>query len=164
MAKLTVLQYVQDILNDLDSDEVNSINDTLEATQIAQIVQTTFFEIITEGDWPHLRQLMQLDSSADATKPNYMKMPENVQRLEQVQYNKRLTTDTKDKYEEVKYKTPEQFLELTRTRNSSDADVTTVTDFTNVVLYILNDTPPLYWTSFDDEYVVFDAYELIDKN
>lgn len=54
MAKLTLLDIVQDILSDMDSDTVNSITDSVESLQIAQIVKTTFFEIITEGEWPHL--------------------------------------------------------------------------------------------------------------
>ena len=42
MAKMTVLEMVQDILNDMDSDEVNSINDTIEAQQVANTVRTVY--------------------------------------------------------------------------------------------------------------------------
>jgi len=38
MAKKTVLDMVQDILSDMESDEVNSISDTTEALQVAQII------------------------------------------------------------------------------------------------------------------------------
>jgi len=54
MAKMTVLEIVQDILNDLDGDAVNSINDTVEALQIAQIVKTTFNNILDGKDF-HIR-------------------------------------------------------------------------------------------------------------
>jgi len=46
MAKMTVLEIVQDILNDIDGDEVNSIDDTLESEQVAQIVKSTYDAII----------------------------------------------------------------------------------------------------------------------
>ena len=42
MAKMTLLAMVQDILNDMDGDEVNSISDTVEAEQVAQIIKTTY--------------------------------------------------------------------------------------------------------------------------
>jgi hypothetical protein len=32
MAKMTLLEMVQDIMSDMDSDEINSISDTQEAT------------------------------------------------------------------------------------------------------------------------------------
>ena len=62
MAKLTVLAMVQDILSDMNSDEVNSINDTIEAQQVAQIINTTYFEIISSRDWPHLETLFQFNA------------------------------------------------------------------------------------------------------
>ena len=37
---MTLLDMVQDVLNDLDSDEVNDIDDTIEAQQIAQIIKS----------------------------------------------------------------------------------------------------------------------------
>ena len=50
MPKRTLLYIVQDIANDLDTDTINSINDTEESLQIAQIVQTTYYEIINKRD------------------------------------------------------------------------------------------------------------------
>jgi len=51
MPKLTVLDMVQDVLSDMDSDEVSSIDDTVEAMQVAQIIKTAFYEVINDGDW-----------------------------------------------------------------------------------------------------------------
>ena len=39
--KTTLLQIVQSILSDMDSEEVNSISDTTEAQQIASVVEDT---------------------------------------------------------------------------------------------------------------------------
>ncbi len=38
MAKMTLLEIVQDIMSDMDSDEVSSINDSVESLQVAQHV------------------------------------------------------------------------------------------------------------------------------
>ena len=40
--KMTLIELVQDVLNDLDSDEVNHIDDTIEAQQVAQIIKTSY--------------------------------------------------------------------------------------------------------------------------
>ena len=44
-------------------------------------------------------------------------------------------------------------------RDSLDATVETVEGFDDSVLLIYNDRQPTYWTSFDDEYLVFDSYD-----
>ena len=43
----TLLQMVQSILSDMDSEAVNSISDTVEAEQVASVIQDTFFELGT---------------------------------------------------------------------------------------------------------------------
>lgn len=159
MAKLTLLEIVQDILNDLDSDEVNSINDTIEAQQVAQIVKTTFNNIIDGRNWPHLKQLFQLDASGTSAKPVYMKLPDNIIDVEWVKYNTRTTTDTKDKYTQITYKTPEEFLDIVEKRDSAASNVDVITDDSGASVNIFTDAAPVYFTSFDDEYLVFDAYD-----
>jgi len=164
MAKKNLLAIVQDILNDLDSDEVNSINDTLEALQVAQIVQTTYEEMMTDGDWNHLKELIQLDPYG-SLKLTTMTIPESVQEVLWVKYNKRTDTDTKDLYSEVKYLDPTEFIELLNQRISSNTNIDTITDVSGISLYILNDVPPTYFTSFDDENIVFDSYDSgVDAN
>lgn len=159
MAKMTILEIVQDILNDLDSDEVNSINDTVEAQQIAQVVKTSYFNLMEGKDYPHMFDLFQLDSSGTAAKPVYMKLPETIEKISWIKYNKRQSTDTKDKYEEVIYKTPEDFLDFVDQRVSSASNVDVITDSSGVSLNILTDVHPTYYTTFDDEYLVFDSYD-----
>ena len=43
--------------------------------------------------------------------------------------------------------------------NEENANVDLVTDFGGAVYPIRNDVPPTYWTSFDDEYIVFNSYD-----
>lgn len=159
MAKLTLLDMVQDILSDMTDDEVNSISDTLESLQVAQIVKSTFFEIIGNKNWPHLRQLKSLSSLGDTNRPTHMRLPELTKELEWIQYNKRhINTPTRNSYEDVKYLSPDAFLRKTSIYNNTLDTVDVVTDFTGVVFHIKNDRHPEYWTSFDDEYVVFNSY------
>ncbi len=160
MAKMSLLELVQDCLNDLDSDEVNSISDTIESQQIAQIVKTCYFEMIANRNWPHLRKLVQMDAALDLSKPNYLKIPVGMKEMVFFKYEKFTTTNPKSQLKDVIWKEPDSFLRMISTRNSTLSNVTSVIDFSGAKLLILNDQPPTYWTSFDDEYLVTDSFDL----
>lgn len=157
MATRTLLDIVQDILNSLDSDEVNSINDTLESLQIAQIVKTTYYNIIDGKDWPQLYQLYQLTGLGNTNKPTHMAIPSDVVDVDWVRYNVRTSTDTKDRFTKIDYISPEEFIDLVNARDSSATNVQQVTDV--VTLNIIDDKAPQYWTSFDNDYIVFDSFD-----
>lgn len=156
---MTLLEMVQSTLNDMDSDNVNSISDTQEALQVAQIIKDTYFELISKRDWPHLNQLFTLNSVSDTDRPNYLKLPDNVYEMEFVNYNKRKSTDSRDKYQEVSYLNPDNFLLKQNQLNETLSNVTQITDSTGVKYSIRNDRPPEYWTSFDDNLIVFSSYD-----
>ena len=156
---MTLLDMVQDIMSDMDSDEINSINDTVEALQVAQIIKTTYYNIIDGKDLPFLYETFQLDSSGTSSRPTHMGLPETIIDLKSLNYNCRKLTDTKDKYKEILYKTPEDFLYILNQRDSSASNVTSVTDTTGITLLISNDKAPQYFTSFDDDNLVFDSYD-----
>lgn len=159
MPKMTLLAITQDILSDMNSDEVNSINDTPESLQVAQIVKTTYFEIIDGGEWPHLRRIMPLDALGDLTHPNYMKLPADVNKIYTIKYDCKKVTSTYSEYKTITYLEPLDFLDYVMQRKSNDSRVDTITDFSGVDLFIMNDVAPTYYTSFDDEYIVFDSYD-----
>lgn len=162
MAKMTLLEMAQDILNDMDSDEVNSISDTTESLQVAQIIKTTYEEIMAQKIWPHLKSLFRLEGLSDTNTPTHTRLPEDVKDLDQlvsVRYNVRRAADTRDKYEKVVYKTIESFLSMTDGYHSSDTAIETITDLGGATIYIRNDRPPEFWTSFDDEHIIFSSYD-----
>lgn len=159
MAKLTLLGIVQDIHNDLDLDEINGIDDTIESTQVAQIVKTSYFELIASRNWPHLKRTMRLDSSADPNKPTHLQLPTLVKEVVIFSYNSRKEEDpTRDLYREMEYLESEDFLRHCNTRNVNNDNVTRIADFGGPFIYVFNDRHPQYYTSFDDEYIVCDAF------
>ena len=159
MAKMTLLEMTQDILSDMDSDEVNSINDSVESLQVAQIIKTTYYNIIDGKDYDFLYELFQLDASGTSSRPTHMKLPENIIDLKYIKYNCKTLTDTKDKYLKIKYLMPEDFMEVVDSRDSSKSNVTVVTDSTGISINVMNDKAPEYFTSFDDENLMFDSYD-----
>jgi len=157
--KFTLLGIVQDILNDLDSDEVNSITDTMEAMQVAQIVQSTYFEMMSQKDWPHLRSLGQLESLSDNTRKTALRIPETVSRLNLINYDKKRLGDTRSRWSPLKYKEPEVFLRDANSLNTDNTNVETTSIAGGVTISIKNDRAPEYWTSFDDEVVIVDGFD-----
>ena len=55
--KKTLLELVQSILSDMDSEPVNSISDSIEAEQIASVIEDTYFNFISAREIPEHRQL-----------------------------------------------------------------------------------------------------------
>ena len=156
--KLTLLEMVQDILSDMDSDAVNSIDDTFESEQVAQIIKTTFYSMVNTRDWPHLKQLIQLTPSSDSALPTHMYVPEGVSRMVSVNYNCVKPDETRKRYKPVTWREPDEFLQLTNQYNSDDANVDVIIDPTGIELLIRNDRNPTFYTSFDDRTLVFNAY------
>ena len=157
--KRTLLDMVQDILSDADSDEVNSINDTVEAMQVARIIRTTYEEIISSRQWPHLSQLTSLTPASDTDTPTHFTMADDVQYIEWIRYNNRETATSKEIWVDVLYVQPKKFLELVQSRVSTNDNVQVVDDSTAGNLLILLDKQPEYWTSFDDETIIMDGVD-----
>lgn len=158
--KKSLLKIVQAVLNDMDSDAVNSIGDTVESQQVAQIVQDCFYEMMGNRNWPHTRKVIQLDALSDTTKPNYLKLPENLKEMVFFKYEKQKDGETKIVLEDVKYLHPDEFLHHISGRNSDNDNVQVVEDFNGPKLLILNDAAPQYFTSFDDTHLVTDSYDI----
>lgn len=163
--KLTMLQVVQKTMEALNLDEVNSISDSPDAEQIAQIAQDSAYELLNMSEWPFSIRYTQLESIADNDRPNYLRIPDEVTRIDYIRYDKtdpaNQDADEVDlvEIEQIKWLPPEQFLEMTLRRNSQMDEVSVYTDFNGADLLIYTDRGPDYWTSFDDEYIVFDAYD-----
>lgn len=161
--KLTLLQIVQKTMEALNLDEINSISDSPDSEQIAQIAQDSYYELLNQADWPHTIRLEQLESVADADHPNYLRIPDETTRIDDFKYDATLTDDDDlpvdlIEIKSVQWLAPVQFLKMTQSRNTELDEIETITDFNGVRYHVYNDRSPSYWTSFDDVYVVCDAY------
>lgn len=159
MAKMTLLQLVQNILSDLNSDEVNSISDTVESTQVAEVIKSVYYDLINDNTLPEHFNLAQLTALGDTSQPNYMQLPTDVMNVKWIKYDHHTTADTTIDYRLVNYVCPEEFLNKILSRDSSADNIDTITDDSGVYLLIQNDKMPEYYTSFDDDYLVFDSYD-----
>lgn len=144
----TLLDMVQSILSDMDSEEVNSISDSVEAEQIANVIKDTYFNIIAAREIPEHKKVFRLTALSDSTRPTHFKYPDNIKHIENFQYN--VGSDYKD----IEFVDP--FVFISR-MDETAKQVGTVAD--NIPLFVYDDRRPSYYTSFDDEYIVVDAYD-----
>ena len=156
----SLLDIVQDILSDMSSDEVNSIFETTESEQVAAIVRSTYLEMMTNRNWPHLKRLTQFDHVNDLNKPTYLKAQENLKEVEQFNYECYNTNSNQLKLKQIYFKHPDEFLAIVNRRNPTSDNVTIIEDFGNTKIFVYNNQDPTYWTTFDDEYIVCDSYDM----
>jgi len=157
--RMSLLEIVQRTLDAMNHDNVNSISDTIESRQISEEARVVYYELMDREDWPHLIKLLPLEPSPDLDHPNYMKIPVDVVRIDEIRYEATGQDDTRRQFRVVKYLNPNDFLDLVYMRNSDDTNTIEVQDFDGATLLILDNAAPTYWTTFDDEYIVFDSYD-----
>ena len=80
----TLLQVVQEYLDSTSGFYVDSIFDTDESQQVAKIAERVYYRMVQE--YPNLLFTMKertLGAVSDPTRPNYMLLPTNVQRVQE---------------------------------------------------------------------------------
>lgn len=156
----TLLDYTQNILSALGSDEVNSIGDTTEATQVAEIIKTCFFNIVTRAGLPDQTKPFQLDPSASVLEPVLMFIPEGVKAMQWLKYYDSTAATTK--YEYVTILPVQQFVDHVNQYNTTDLNVNVLmleVDGKEFRFNYKDDARPLYCTVIKNFYVVFDSYD-----
>jgi len=157
--KKTLLEIVQDIMNDMDSDKVNSISDTVESEQIAQVCQSVYFDIISTLDLPEHKEILTLTGLSNAAYPNFMDA-NALTNIQEVRYNVSETIGEVE-YKLIPYVAPDEFVAKVVERDSSASNVVLIADPTSgIQLPIVNDAMPSYYTLLDDRYVCFDSYKV----
>ncbi len=185
--KRTLLNMTQNILSALSSDEVNSISDTTESLQVAEIIRTTYFNIISRVPLSEHEQPIQLDPSLDSSIPVLMHIPEGIGDLKWLKYfnsniNASATTSTHGinvdispsfptpssapGYEYVTILPITQFIDMINSFNPLDTNVDSFTFSDSVsgfpgsyVFYYKDNKQPQYCTIINNYYVVFDSFD-----
>lgn len=181
--KSTLLDMTQSILSNLNSDEVNSISDTPESLQVAEIIKQTYFNLIARSELPEHYQLIQLDPSLDANQPVMMYKPDNVKYIEWLKYydlsqstsvtgqhgintDIPVTPNTQGtvvpEYKYITILPNQQFIDLVNSFNIQEDNVEVLNFTTNSESYKFfykTDTQPSYCTVIKDYYIIFDSFD-----
>jgi len=93
-----------------------------------------------------------------------MRLPDNIIDVSWVKYDCKEYGETRDRVKLIVFKSPAAFQDILEQRDSTDTNITEVADTSGISMNVYNDRAPQYFTSFDNEYVVFDAYDsLVDS-
>lgn len=161
--KQTLLELVQNIMSSMDSDEVNSIDDTVESQQVVQVIKTVYDDITSRGDLQRHKTLFNLDASGNALYPIVMYKPAEIDRIEWVKYNVIKFGDTDPAWNELFYLPIDEFMHMSHSMGTNDSYVDTMPFVTpegyTININYRNDQAPSYWTTFDDNAIIFDAVD-----
>jgi hypothetical protein len=159
--KFTVLEMVQELLSSLDSDEVNSIEDTVESMQVAVILRSVFYDLAVDLNFAEHETLFELNASGSSLKPTQMFVPENVSKLHWIKYDNREDGALKASMEDVNFVMFEDFLRMQKgledQPNVGEMSISLHGEEFPVLFH--NDRHPQWWTSIDDRTIIFDAYD-----
>lgn len=160
--RYTLLELTKAVLSSMDSDEVNSINDTVESQQVVEVIKTVYDDIISRGGLQSNKTLFNLTASNDPSKPILMLKPNGIDRIEWVKYDVRKDNETVPVWNTLSYMPIEEFIDYIHSYRQGETNVETFThvfDGFTVDFVYRNDTAPLYYTTYDDEQIFFDAYD-----
>lgn len=160
MAKRNILQLVQQLGEGIGSDEIDSLDETIEASEIATILAQTVTEVISRKRWEFIKdRVRQLDERlGGSTQLNTLVIPSDVTRINCLRYRD-TNNDTITSFIDLTYMQPCEFMEFVQSRNSADANITAIANADGVLINVLTDNAPTRWTSFDEETITFDAYD-----
>ena len=72
---MNLLEIVQEVLDVIDGDQVNSISDTDEAEQVATIARSVYRNLMTGNTWAHNKGFITVVNTGDPNRPNYLNLP-----------------------------------------------------------------------------------------
>ena len=161
--KYTLLELIQRILSSIKGEEVNNYNDTAESLVIRDIVKECFYNIIGTQDFPELKTLFELTASGDSAKPTLMTLPSDVVGLEWVKYNKIASGETAPNFGYVRYLPLADFMSVIHQLKTTEDNVGTFNVTTgssdSIEFYYTDNRAPEYYTSYDDNTLIFDSYD-----
>lgn len=160
--KYTLLEITQSILSSMDSDEINSINDTVESQQVVEVIKTVYDDIISRSDLNSNKTLFNLVASGDVTKPILMTRPDGIDRMDWLKYDNQKLGDTVPNWTVIEYLPVDLFIDYMHQWNQNYTYIQQFNHLVNgftVKFTFRNDTAPRYYTSMDDTTVFFDAFD-----
>jgi hypothetical protein len=159
----TLLEMTQEILTSMESDLVDSINDTAESLAVATAIRRTYWDLFGIEDAPEHYSLFKLTETSAAT-PTLMTIPTNVMRVEWVKYNIETVEDDTDQFRTLEYVELSPFLDRSLAlRTSSDNVESFSYTFSPlgsdpVIMQYKNDIAPSCYTTPDDYNILFNSY------
>lgn len=152
-------------MSSMDSDEVNSISDTVESMQVANCLRDSYYEIMAGANPPDNDTLFSLIASGDPTRPTIMFMPDGFQDIKWLFYNLATKENPQPDFEQIQFVPIRIFIERMFQVGSDDEALDDVGTFNlsingnEIPFFYRSDRCPQFYTSVDDTMLVFDSYD-----
>lgn len=159
--KYTLLEVNQAVLASMDSDEIDSIDDTTESRQVTLLIRNVYMDIVDRADLPEDFTLFRLAETTSST-PTVMTVPTDISKILWIKYNTETEDDTDMSYTDMVYVPKYEFLSnMFRLRESSDTvgTFTKTIDSDTINFLYRTDTAPTCYTTYDDNTLVFDSLD-----
>jgi hypothetical protein len=150
----------------LDSDEVDSITDTTESQQVAKIIETTYWDIVSKLDPPEHYDFYQLTATSAST-PTVMTLPSSGLNVQWIKYNHQDDADTAVEFKKIDFLDLNSFLSRMHALDSDESNVIEFTKTINSQVFTFlafNDRAPTVYTTWDDGTVLFDSYDAANED
>lgn len=159
--KYTLLEMTQLIQSSMDSEAVASINDTPESLQVANVIKTVYYDLVSRSNLPEDYNLFNLTATSAST-PVVMTLPTTYDNLISIRYNVEDLIDTDQQWRSMKYWTLADFQDRMYRLNESESNIATfnltINGSTVPVLY-WTDRHPTCYTTYDDNTILFDSLD-----
>lgn len=152
----TVIETVRLILSSMTGDEVDNFDDTAESVQVTDILETTFYDVLTEL---HIQTNESLITST-TNGNNSVTLPATAIVVDNIRYD--ISDDATPQYELLTPITWESFLHqqsLLKGLNETEVNTITVSGGTLDVI-CRTDVRPHYYTVHGHNTVIFDSYDI----
>jgi hypothetical protein len=160
----TLLEMTQEILESMQSDIVESIEDTGESRAVARIIRRVYWDIFGPNDLPEHYSLFTLDETSSAT-PTLMRVPDNVMGISWIKYNTATSDDPDDRFQEIPFQDLKQFLGRLDRLTGDPSEVGQFSfsfhpnETDNILVKYQKGGPPRYYTTPDEDFILFDQYD-----
>ena len=162
-----LLEITQHILSAMDSDEVNSVSDTVESYQIALLLKQVYYDLASEIRLPTHETMFQLEPSGDTSKPCLMTLPSNVLKLDWIRYNNYLPLtegETSPNWKDLQKISYRDLIDRTQLQEV-DIQLETISfDIDSFNFICLTNKMPQFYCDIGNNIVLFDSYLSTEDN
>ena len=156
----TLLKMVQDTLSLMDSDEVNSISDTIESEQIAVCYRTIYDQIVTEYGVPSKNKTIRIGATDDSTNgKTRLFLNHALMSIDTIQYDNRNASGDAPNYQQMIPLHNKTFLDRCINLDTSASTILQQTwPNTDMKFGVYNNKHPKYVTLVEERILIFDSY------